>query len=75
MVVVEHAALMGLGLVCGAAAAGVAVAPALGGSGLAAPIAMSVVALAAVALSGLLWTVLAARWALRGPLLTALRNE
>jgi putative ABC transport system permease protein len=75
MVVGEHVALMGLGLLCGAGAAGVAVVPVLMAPGAAAPAGPAVVALAAVAASGALWTALAAWWALRGPLLPALRNE
>jgi ABC-type antimicrobial peptide transport system permease subunit len=75
LVLSEHAALECLGLLVGIAAALAAVLPALLSS--AAPV--SCLSLAAtlglVFVSGLLWTWAAARLALRGDLLPALRNE
>jgi ABC-type lipoprotein release transport system permease subunit len=75
LVLSEHAALECLGLLVGVAAALAAVLPAL--LSLAAPV--SCLSLAAtlglVFVSGLLWTWAAARLALRGELLPALRNE
>ncbi len=73
LVFAEHAVLLALGLVCGVVAAAVAVVPAL--SGAPAPVGSAALVLAAVAASGALWTALSAWWALRGPLLAALRNE
>lgn len=71
----EHAALLGVGLAVGVAAAALAVLPAL----LSAERDFSWQSLAwtllAVLLNGLVWTWLATRWALRGDPLTALRNE
>jgi ABC-type antimicrobial peptide transport system permease subunit len=75
LILSEHAALECLGLLIGIVAALAAVLPAL--LSLAAPV--SYLSLAAtlglVFLSGLLWTWAAARLALRGDLLPALRNE
>jgi ABC-type lipoprotein release transport system permease subunit len=75
LVLSEHAALECLGLLVGIVAALVAVLPAL--LSLAAPV--SYLSLAAtlglVFVSGILWTWAAARLALRGELLPALRNE
>jgi len=73
LVVVEHAMMLALGLACGAAAAAVAVIPAL--SGASAPVVSVAGVLAAVAASGVVWTFWAAGWALRGPLLAALRDD
>lgn len=75
LVVSEHAALQCLGLLIGMAAALAAVLPAL--LSLAAPLSYGSLAatLGLVFASGLLWTWLAARLALRGGLLPALRNE
>ncbi len=75
LVVVEHAALQILGLAVGVAAALVALLPVL----LSPSSRLSYFSLAAmlglVLLSGLFWTWAAARLALRGELLPALRNE
>jgi putative ABC transport system permease protein len=75
LVLSEHAALEFLGLLIGILAALAAVLPAL--LSLAAPV--SYLSLAAtlglVFVSGILWTWAAARLALRGELLPALRNE
>lgn len=75
LVLSEHAALLGLGLACGIGSALLAVLPALKGVGGEAPGAGLWFTLAAVCLNGLLWAFVAARLALRGTLLEALRAE
>ncbi|MBI3192706.1 MAG: hypothetical protein HYZ36_08570, partial [Pedosphaera parvula] len=75
LVVSEHGALLVLGLAVGVIAAVVAVLPALLSPGAQVPYASLGVTLAAVFLSGALWTWLAARWAMRGRLIDALRSE
>jgi len=75
LVVSEHGALLVAGLTVGVIAAVVAVLPALLSPGAHVPYASLGVTLAAVFLSGALWTWLAARWALRGKLIEALRSE
>jgi ABC-type antimicrobial peptide transport system permease subunit len=75
MVLCEHWVLLGLGMICGVAAAVIAVTPALRSPTAAVPLASWLTTLAAVAASGILWTYLAAAAALRGNLLDALRNE
>jgi len=75
MVLCEHWTLLGLGMICGVAAAVIAVTPALRSPTAAVPLASWLTTLAAVAASGILWTYLAAAAALRGNLLDALRNE
>jgi len=75
MVLCEHWTLLGLGMICGVAAAAIAVTPALRSPTAAVPLANWLTTLAAVAASGILWTCLAASAALRGNLLDALRNE
>ena len=75
LIVWEHWGLLALGLGCGVAAALVAVAPALASPGAPAPTGSLALVVLGVAASGLVWTYLAARWALGGPLLAALRNE
>ncbi len=75
LVLVEHAALLGLGLGLGLVAAGVAVAPAWLGRATALPWTSLGLTLLAVAASGLGWTWVAARWALRGELTANLRGE
>jgi len=75
LVVWEHWGLLGLGLGCGVSAALVAVAPALRAPGAPAPAGGLALTLLAVAASGLVWTWAAARLAVRGPLLEALREE
>ncbi|MCX5672630.1 MAG: FtsX-like permease family protein [Planctomycetota bacterium] len=74
LVFAEHFGLLAAGLAIGVAAALLAVAPALSSSG-AFPYLSLGLTLAAVALVGLVWTWMATRFALRGPLLAALRNE
>ncbi len=75
LVLIEHAFLLLAGLGLGTVAAGVAVLPALMQGATSLPVAFLSVTLMAVLLNGLLWTWLAARAALRSPLLAALRNE
>ena len=75
LVLSEHWGLLAMGLVCGVAAALVAVVPALASPRAPVPYASLAVTLAAVVANGALWTYLAALAALRGPLLAALRNE
>jgi putative ABC transport system permease protein len=75
LVLSEHAALLGLGLAAGVLAAAVGVMPALLSPGSHIPLFSLGVTLAAVLVNGLVWTWLATRFALRGKLLDALRNE
>lgn len=75
LVLYEHWGLLAWGLAAGTLAAGVAVSPSLRSAGAAVPYVSLSLTLAAVAVSGLAWTYLATRLALRGPLLEALRNE
>jgi putative ABC transport system permease protein len=75
LVLTEHAALLGLGLTLGIAAAAVAVLPALLSPGERLPYGSLALTLGAVLANGALWTWLATRYALRGELLAALRNE
>ena len=75
LVLCEHGALLGLGLGLGLAAAAVAVLPALLTPGTSLPLGSLTLTLGGVLLNGVLWTWLATRYALRGNLLEALRNE
>jgi ABC-type antimicrobial peptide transport system permease subunit len=75
LVLVEHGALLGLGLAVGLVAAIVAVLPALLSAGRPLPYVSLSLTLVAVLLNGLVWTWLATKAALRGNLLAALRNE
>jgi putative ABC transport system permease protein len=75
LVLSEHGVLLGAGLGLGIAAAAVAVLPAILSPGMQLPYGSLAVTLGAVLLNGLLWTWLATRYALRGNLLAALRNE
>jgi putative ABC transport system permease protein len=75
MILWEHWLLLVLGMGVGLAAAILAVWPALRSSGGATPYLLPAALVAAVPASGVLWTLLATRLALRGPLLAALRNE
>ena len=75
MVLWEHWTLLAMGMACGVVAAVVGVIPALRSPTAAAPIAQWLTILAAVGVSGVAWTWLAARAALRGELLDALRSE
>ena len=74
LVLREHVTLLWAGLVLGMVAAFIAVLPALRpGSDM--PWGSLAVTLAAIAANGLLWTWLATRFAMRGQLLEALRNQ
>jgi len=75
LVVGEHATLLIVGLGVGLLSAAVAVLPALLTPGTDLPYRSLGATVGAVFLSGLAWTWLATRLALRGELLTALRNE
>jgi putative ABC transport system permease protein len=75
LVLTEHAALLVLGLVVGMLAALLAVLPALRAPGAQMHVAALAWTLLGVLASGMLWTWLATRMALRGQLLPALRNE
>ncbi|MCA8970747.1 MAG: FtsX-like permease family protein [Planctomycetes bacterium] len=75
LVVREHAALLGAGLVCGGAAAIIALVPTFGSRG-GIPVLLPVVVIVAVlGASGVLWVVLATRAAMRAAPLAALRDE
>jgi ABC-type antimicrobial peptide transport system permease subunit len=71
----EHGALLGAGLALGSLAAALAVLPSLLTPGTEFPLISLGVTLVAVLGNGLVWVVLAIRVALRGNLLSALRNE
>ena len=75
LVLGEHAILLVLGLGVGTLAAAVAVLPSLLSPGAQTPWGSLVPTLGVVLLNGLVWTGLATRFALRGDLLAALRNE
>jgi ABC-type antimicrobial peptide transport system permease subunit len=75
LVVAEHLALLGVGLGVGVIAALLAAYPALSEPGAGAPVGQLGLTLAAVLISGAVWTWGAAALALRGPLLTAIRGE
>lgn len=71
----EHWLLLALGLVSGIVAALVAVAPTLAKPDMRLPLAQVSATLLLVVVSGMVWTWIATRAALRGRLLGALRNE
>ena len=75
MLLSEHGALLAGGLALGMLAAGLAVLPSLLAPGLDFPVISLGLTLVAVVANGLAWVVLAIRVALRGNLLSALRNE
>jgi ABC-type antimicrobial peptide transport system permease subunit len=75
LVLSEHAGLLVLGLCIGVLAAIVAVLPSLLAPGRQVPLLQLAITLAAVLICGFVWTHIAARRALRAPLLQALRNE
>ena len=75
LVLAEHWGLLAMGLATGVGAAALAVAPVLGRAGSPVPVLALGYVLVAVGASGLVWTYVAARLALRGQLLAALRNE
>jgi len=71
----EHWLLLALGVLCGTLSAGLAVLPALRHNPSQIPLTSLGVTILAALASGLLWVYLAARLALRGKLLPALRRE
>jgi len=75
LVLSEHGVLLAAGLIIGLIAALVSVLPVLLRPGASLPLLPLGLTLAGVLLSGLLWTWLATRFALRGALLPALRHE
>jgi hypothetical protein len=75
LLLIENGALLALGLALGVAAAAVAVLPALISPSGQLPYASLALTLGAVLINGALWTWAATRFALRGNLLAALRNE
>ncbi len=75
LLLIENGALLALGLAVGCVAAAVAVLPALLSPGAQLPWLTLGPTLAAVLLNGALWTWAATRYAVRGDLLAALRNE
>jgi hypothetical protein len=75
LVVSEHAVLQALGLLLGIVAALLALLPVLLSPSSRVPCFSLAVTLGLVFLNGLFWTWAAARLALRGELLPALRNE
>jgi putative ABC transport system permease protein len=75
LLLVENGALLFLGLGIGVMGAGIAVLPALLSTAAQLPIRSLAVTLAAVLLNGTLWTWVATRFAVRGDLLAALRND
>jgi putative ABC transport system permease protein len=75
MILSEHWALLAMGLVCGVTASLGAVVPLVSGAGARVPFLSLSLTLAAVLAAGMVWTLLATRLALKGPLLAALRSE
>ncbi len=75
LIVREHWVLLLAGLGCGVVAGLLAVLPVLASPGAEVPYRSLALMLGAVLVTGLFWTYLAGRLALRGPLLTALRGE
>jgi len=75
MLLVEHGALLALGLAIGVVAAAVAVLPSVLSPTMELPMRSLGITLAAVLANGMLWVWLSTWWALRGDLLAALRNE
>jgi ABC-type antimicrobial peptide transport system permease subunit len=75
MLLLEHGILLDGGMFCGVVAGVVASLPAILSPGMALPVIPVIIVTGAVLLNGMLWTVLASRAALRGDLLTPLRNE
>jgi len=71
----EHGALLGLGLGLGVLAAAIAVLPSALSRAAELPYRSLALTFAAVLINGAIWTALATRYALKGQLLDALRNE
>ncbi len=75
LVLSEHGFLLGIGLALGLVAAAISVLPPLLAPGQQLPLGSLLATLCGVVLNGMVWTWLATRYALRGNLLEALRNE
>jgi ABC-type antimicrobial peptide transport system permease subunit len=75
LLLLENGALLLAGLALGIVAAAVAVLPALLSANGALPVTSLAITLVAVLLNGALWTWAATRFAVRGDLLKALRND
>ncbi len=75
LVMLEHWILLVFGLACGCIAGFIAVLPALMSVGAPIPYTLIISTIVIMIASGVLWIVLAANAALRGPILNALRNE
>ncbi len=75
LILIEHGALLGMGLGLGVVAAIIAVLPALLTPGAQFPLGSLALTLTAIFLNGVVWTWLAVRHALKGNPLEALRNE
>jgi len=75
MVLYEHSAMVLYGLVCGTAAALIAIGPALGVPSAGVPYVSIGLTIAAIGGGGVLWIWLATALALRSNILEALRNE
>jgi hypothetical protein len=75
MILVEHIGLLVAGLACGVLSAFIAVWPALASPGAGIPYASLTLTIAVIILSGIAWIYLATSFALKGPLIDALRNE
>jgi putative ABC transport system permease protein len=75
MVCLEHIPLLGAGLLAGLICALIAVAPTLSVASGRLPFGLLAILMAMVGLSGVLWVVIAAGFALRGAILNPLRNE
>jgi putative ABC transport system permease protein len=75
MVCLEHVFLLGAGLLAGTICALIAVAPTLRVASGRLPFGLLAILMLMICVSGVLWVVIAARFALRGMILTPLRNE
>jgi len=75
MVCLEHISLLGAGLLAGLFCALIAVVPTLRAASGQLPFGLLAILMAMIGLSGVLWVVIAAGFALRGAILTPLRNE
>ncbi len=75
ILIYEHAALLVFGLVIGAVAGFTAATPSLGNASSGAPIGAIVLTVIALLICGFFFTAAAARIAMKGPFLNALRNE
>jgi ABC-type antimicrobial peptide transport system permease subunit len=75
MVCLEHISLLGVGLLAGLICALVAVAPTLRVASSQLPFGLLAILMLMIGFSGILWVVIATVFALRGTILTPLRNE